>query len=59
VSETGGGDVWEQPRTAKANIEISEDEMYRREQELNKFVEEKNKEIDALLSGKEKELSEV
>jgi ribosome recycling factor len=52
-------DVWEETQTAKANNEISEDDMYRREQELNKFVEEKNKEIDALLSGKEKELSEV
>lgn len=52
-------DVWEETQTAKANGEISEDEMYRREQELNKFVEQKNKEIEAILAAKEKELSEV
>lgn len=52
-------EIWEETQTAKANGEISEDEMYRREQELNKFVEQKNKEIDAILAAKEKELSEV
>lgn len=52
-------EIWEETQTAKTNGEISEDDMYRREQEINKYVEEKNKEIDNLLAGKEKELSEV
>ncbi len=52
-------DVWNETKKAKEAGEISEDEMYRRETEINKLVDEKNKEMDALLSTKEKELSEV
>lgn len=52
-------EIWEETQKAKAAGEISEDDMYRREQEINKFVEENNKEIDNLLTAKDKELSEV
>lgn len=52
-------DVWEKVKKSKNNGEISEDEMYRREEEINQFVETKNKEIDSIFSGKEKELKEI
>lgn len=52
-------DVWETAKKAKVASEISEDEMYYREAEIQKFVEAKNKEIDQILEAKEKELKEV
>jgi ribosome recycling factor len=52
-------DVWEETKKAKESGDISEDEMYRRETEINKYIEDKNKEIDALYAAKERELSEV
>lgn len=51
--------VWDETKKAKTEGSISEDEMYRREQEINKFVDEKNKEIDSVFSEKEQELKEV
>lgn len=52
-------DVWENVKKKKASGDISEDEMYRREEEINKFVESKNKQIESIFSAKEKELKEV
>ena len=52
-------EVWEQTKKAKTAGEISEDEMYRRETEINKLVEQKNKEIDEVFAKKETELKEV
>lgn len=51
--------VWDEAKKAKASSEISEDEMYYREGEIQKLVEVKNKEIDELLAAKERELAEV
>ena len=51
--------VWDEAKKAKAASEISEDEMYYRESEIQKFIEAKNKEIDEILAGKERELAEV
>ncbi len=51
--------VWEETKKAKTDGEISEDEMYRREEEIQKEVDKFNKEIEDILSAKEKELSEV
>lgn len=52
-------DLWEQTKKAKANSEISEDEMYFREGEIQKLVDATNKEIDSILVAKDAELSEV
>lgn len=52
-------EVVEANKKAKTAGEITEDEMYRREEEIQKFVEAKNKEIDEIFAGKEKELKEV
>ncbi len=52
-------DVWENVKKAKAAAEISEDEMYRKENEINKYVDTQNKAIDETLQSKEKELKEV
>lgn len=51
--------VWDEAKKAKADGDISEDEMYHRESEIQKVVDEKNKEIESILSAKEAELSEV
>lgn len=51
--------VWETTKKAKNEGSISEDEQYRREEEINKFVEAQNKRIDEIFSEKEKELREV
>lgn len=50
---------WDDAKKAKARGEISEDEMYHRESEIQKVVDERNKEIEAILSAKEAELTEV
>jgi len=52
-------DVWENIKKAKTASEISEDELYRRESEINKFVENQNKEIEEIVAAKEQELKEV
>lgn len=52
-------DVWEKTKKAKLDGSISEDDMYRREEEINKFVESQNKKIEEIFSGKERELREV
>lgn len=52
-------DVIEKTKKAKNAGEISEDEMYRREDEVQKFVESQNKKIEEILAAKEKELKEV
>ena len=52
-------DVTEKVKKAKTAGDISEDEMYRREGEIQKIVEDKNKEIDSIFVAKEKELKEV
>jgi ribosome recycling factor len=51
--------VWDDAKKAKTASEISEDEMYYREAEIQKIVETKNKEVDDILSAKEAELKEV
>ncbi len=53
------GAIWDATKKAKTDGEISEDEMYRREKEINQFVEGKNKEIDSIYSDKEEELRQV
>lgn len=52
-------DVWEKTQKAKAEGSISEDEMYHREEEINKFVDSQNKKIDEIFVAKEQELREV
>lgn len=52
-------DIWETTQKAKNIGEITEDDMYFRENEINKLVEAKNKKIEEILAAKEKELKEV
>lgn len=51
--------VWEETKKLKNDGEISEDEMYRREEEIQKIVDQANQEAEELYNLKEKELSEV
>ncbi len=50
---------WEQIQTLKKKGNISEDEMYRGEEQLNKIIEEFNNELENLYQAKEKEIIEV
>jgi ribosome recycling factor len=52
-------DVWESVKKDKTNGDITEDDMYRNEEEINQYVEAHNKKIDDTISAKEKELREV
>lgn len=52
-------DVWENVKKDKTEGAISEDEMYRAEDEINRYIELQNKKIDDIFSAKEKELKEV
>lgn len=51
--------IWDEVKKEKADGTISEDEMYRRESEIQKIVDRFNNEIDETFAQKEKELSEV
>lgn len=51
--------VWEATKKSKTEGSISEDEMYRREDEINKYVDSQNKKIEEVFAAKEKELREV
>lgn len=51
--------VWDETKKSQKDGDISEDEMYLRESNIQKIVDEKNKEVEEVLAAKEKELSEV
>lgn len=53
------GDAWNAIKKAKINSEISEDDMYRGEEEIQKMVDSYNKKVEEIFSAKEKELLEV
>jgi len=56
---TARGEVWNAIKKAKTDGEISEDDMYRGEAEIQKLVDNYNKKVEDVLSQKEKELLEV
>jgi ribosome recycling factor len=53
------GDYWSKVQTAEKNGEATEDERYMAEEELNKMISEKNKEIDKIILDKEKEIMSI
>ncbi len=52
-------EVWEKTKKAKNEGAISEDDLYRREDEINKYVDLMNKKIEEIFNAKEIELREV
>jgi len=52
-------DVWNAIKKAKSDGEISEDDMYHGEAEIQKLVDNYNKKVEDIFSAKEKELLEV
>jgi ribosome recycling factor len=56
---TARGDVWNAIKKAKTDGEISEDDMYHGEAEIQRLVDTYNKKVEDILSQKEKELLEV
>ncbi|RJO61487.1 ribosome recycling factor [candidate division WS5 bacterium] len=49
-------DAWNKIKKAKADGDISEDDMYYGEEQLQKVVDKYNKQIDEILANKEKDL---
>lgn len=56
---TARGDIWNAIKKAKTDGDISEDDMYHGEAEIQKLVDNYNKKVEDILSHKEKELLEV
>lgn len=56
---TARGEVWNAIKKAKTDGDISEDDMYRGEAEIQKLVDSYNQKVEEILSSKEKELLEV
>lgn len=56
---TARGEVWNIIKKAKADGDISEDDMYFGESEIQKLVDVHNKKVEEILAQKEKELLEV
>lgn len=50
------GEAWNRIKRAKSDGDISEDDMYYGEEQLQKIVDKYNKEIEEVLASKEKEL---
>lgn len=53
------GEAWDQIKRMEKNAEITEDDRYRGEEELNKIIDEYNKKIESLIEEKEKELRTI
>lgn len=53
------GEAWSKVQTAVKNKEATEDDKYRSEEQLNKIVEENNKQIDKILAEKEAEVMKI
>jgi ribosome recycling factor len=56
---TARGEVWNAIKKAKADGDISEDDMYHGEAEIQKLVDSYNKKVEDILGLKERELLEV
>jgi ribosome recycling factor len=52
-------DVWQKVVKAERNHEISEDDRYKGEEELNKMIADYNKKIDEVVSQKEKDIMTI
>lgn len=53
------GEAWGKVQEAEKHNEVTEDDRYRAEEELNRLVAEMNKEVDQVLAGKEQEIMRI
>jgi len=53
------GEAWSKIQAAEKNNEATEDDRYRGEEELNKLVNEMNKEVDRIVAEKETEILKI
>jgi ribosome recycling factor len=53
------GEAWSKVQTAVKNKEATEDDKYSAEEQLNKIVEENNKQVDKILAEKEAEVMKI
>ena len=53
------GEAWDQVKKMEKSSELTEDDRYSAEEELNKIIDEYNKKIENLISEKEKELRTI
>lgn len=52
-------EVWQEIKGMEKNSQITEDDRYRAEEELNKLVDDNNKKIDQMLAEKDKEIMTI
>ncbi|OQA53007.1 MAG: Ribosome-recycling factor [candidate division WS2 bacterium ADurb.Bin280] len=53
------GEVWDQIKKMEKKSEITQDDRYKAEEELNKIIDEYNRKIEAMIESKEKELKTI
>lgn len=53
------GDAWSKVQSALKSKEITEDDKYSAEDKLNKIIEERNKEVDKIVTEKETEIMKI
>lgn len=53
------GEVWDQIRELEKDGEVTEDDKYKAEKELNKIIEEYNKKIEEVVGKKEADLKKI
>lgn len=53
------GEAWDEVQKAFKNKEISEDEKYRGEKELNELIEKENKKVEAIIDTKVSDLGKI
>jgi ribosome recycling factor len=52
-------EAWDKVQTALKNKEATEDDKYWAEEELNKLIDEMNKEVDKIVAQKEQEVMKI
>ncbi len=53
------GEAWSRIQQAEKNNEVTEDDSYRGEEELNKLINDMNKEVDKIVAEKEVEIMKI
>lgn len=53
------GEAWDKVQAGEKGGQVTEDDRYRAEDELNKLISEMNKEVDAVVSAKQNEIKQI
>jgi len=53
------GEIWDQIKKMEKNSQITQDDRYKAEEEINKIIDDYNRKIEAMIESKEKELKTI